>query len=69
MASNINFFDFKDVKIISEATQAVNPATLAGVSSGSAPINNQAGNRLIIAARRDDWLRIEKLIIGIVFVQ
>ena len=53
---------FKDVKIISEATQAVNPATLAGVSSGSAPINNQAGNRLIIAARRDDWLRIEKLI-------
>ncbi len=53
---------FKDVKIISEATQAVNPATLGSVSSTTAPANNQAGNRLIIAARRDDWLRIEKLI-------
>ncbi len=53
---------FKDVKIVAESTQAVNPATLASVSSGNVSGNNQAGNRLIIAAKRDDWLRIEKLI-------
>ncbi len=53
---------FKDVKIVAESTQAVNPATLASVSSGNVSANNQAGNRLIIAAKRDDWLRIEKLI-------
>jgi general secretion pathway protein D len=53
---------FKDVKVIAEATQAINPASLQSVSSNAPPTNNQAGNRLIIAARRDDWLRIERLI-------
>ena len=53
---------FKDVKVIAEATQAINPASLASVSSNAVPTGNQAGNRLVIAARRDDWLRIEKLI-------
>jgi general secretion pathway protein D len=60
--------DFQDVIIEPERsriTEALNP-TLSGQNQAiTQPVSQgiqQAGNRLVIAARKSDWLRIEKII-------
>jgi general secretion pathway protein D len=60
---------FRDVIVRAEKigqTEAITPSAIGGESTGGVqPTSQQAtlgGNRLIIAARKKDWIRIEKLI-------
>lgn len=59
--------DFKNVLIAAEnapPTQAIQPSTQAQSSTPAAPTTGvqQGGNRLIIAAQKNDWIRIKKLV-------